>query len=164
MRFAPFQKAAIRIAEYQPQYAQDFHDLNYAWLNKYFEIEPFDRLILNDPDTHIIQQGGFVLFALEGNRVVGTCALLKHAERKYELAKMTVLDEVTGRGIGNQLITAAIEKARALGVSELVLATSDKLKAANHLYQKKGFVYTDPSVIGPLPYKRKTVVMHLNVS
>ena len=57
----------------------------------------------------------------------------------------------------------AIDKARALGANTLVLATSRLLQAANHLYESLGFQYADLSVIGPLPYKRETIVMAMKL-
>ena len=155
--------SAIEIVEYQPHYARYFRDLNYEWLEKYFEVEPYDRIVLNDPQKQIIKLGGYVFFARVEAEVVGTCALLKHTERKYELAKMGVTERFRGRGIGRRLTQAAIDKARALGADTLVLATSRLLPVANHLYESLGFQYADLSVIGPLPYKRETIVMAMEL-
>ena len=113
----------IEIIEFQPRYARHFRDLNYEWLEEYFEIEPFDRIILNDPQKQIIRRGGFVFFARTGDEIVGTCALLKHAEKKFELAKMGVTAAHRSRGVGRQLALVAIEKARLMGADTLVLAT-----------------------------------------
>jgi len=154
---------AIEIVEYQPHYARYFRDLNYEWLEKYFEVEPYDRIVLNDPQKQIIKLGGYVFFARVEAEVVGACALLKHTERKYELAKMGVTERFRGRGVGRRLTQAAIDKARALGAEKLVLATSRLLPAANHLYESLGFQYADMSVIGPLPYKRETIVMAMEL-
>jgi len=159
----PLPEMAVKIVGFQRRYARHFRDLNYEWLEKYFEVEPYDRIVLNDPQKQIINLGGYVLFARVKAEVVGTCALLKHTERKYELAKMGITERFRGRGIGRRLTQAAIDKARALGADTLVLATSKLLPAANHLYQSMGFQYADLSVIGPLPYKRETVVMALEL-
>jgi putative acetyltransferase len=152
-------QSGIEIVEFQAKYARAFRDLNYAWLEQFFSVEPYDRIVLNDPHSEIIRRGGYILFALRGHEVVGTCALLKHTEKKYELAKMAVSEEVRGQGIGKRLVVAAVEKARSIGADTLVLATSDQLVAANHLYLSSGFQHADPSLIGPLPYKRKSIVM-----
>jgi GNAT superfamily N-acetyltransferase len=149
----------IEIIEYQPRYARDFRDLNYEWLERYFEVEPYDRIVLNDPQNQVIKLGGYIFFARVGGQIVGTCALLKHTDKKYELAKMGVTERFQGRGIGRRLVQVAIETARALDAETLVLATSRLLPAANHLYESLGFGYVDNSVIGPLPYKRETIVM-----
>ena len=44
-----------------------------------------------------------------------------------------------GHGIGNRLVDACIEKARAYGYRRLVLWTNDVLAAARHIYQRAGF-------------------------
>ena len=153
----------IEIVDFHPKYASHFRDLNYEWLEKYFEIEPYDRIVLNDPQKQIIKLGGYVFIARIGRQIAGTCALLKHTDRKYELAKMGVAERFRGRGVGRCLTRAAIAKARLLGADTLVLATSRKLSAANHLYESLGFQEVDLSVIGPLPYKRESIVMAMEL-
>ena len=157
------QHSNVEIIEYQPGYARDFRDLNYEWLERYFEVEPYDRIVLNDPQNQVIKLGGYIFFARVGEEIVGTCALLKHTEKKYELAKMGVTERYQGRGIGRLLARAAIDKARSLGAETLVLATSKLLPPANQLYESMGFEYVDLSVIGPLPYKRETIVMAMKL-
>lgn len=156
-------KSNIKIIEYHRRYAEAFREINYEWLNKYFEVEPYDEIVLGDPQKHIIDRGGHILFALLDKKVVGTCALIHQTATKFELAKLGVLESAQGSGIGRMLTQAAIDKAKEIGAETLLLATSDKLKAANHLYRMFGFVETNIAEIGPLPYKRKTFVMKLNL-
>ena len=67
------------------------------------------------PDTSsgvapiFVEPGGQIFFALLGGKAVGTCALIPHGPRIYELAKMAVSEELRGRGIGGDLLAAAIE-------------------------------------------------------
>jgi putative acetyltransferase len=154
----------IRIIEFKSKYARQFREINRAWLEEYFEVEPYDQIVLDDPQGQIIALGGYVFFALVGGDVVGTCALLKHTERKYELAKMGVRKQYRGQGIGRRLTEAAIEKVRSLGADTLILATSNNLEAANRLYHSMGFHQVDVAEIGPLPYKRKSIVFRMNLS
>jgi putative acetyltransferase len=153
----------IEIVGFRPQYARHFRDINTEWLEKYFSVEPYDRIVLNDPRKHILERGGRILFARVDDEFAGTCALLKHTENKYELAKMGVLERFQDLGVGRKLIEAAIDEARSLGATTLVLATSKLLDSANRLYQSMGFLYVDSSVIGPLPYERETVAMSLDL-
>jgi putative acetyltransferase len=156
-------KVEVEIVEFKPKYAKYFHDINVGWLEAYFEVEPYDRIVLEDPYGQIIAHGGQVFFAKVEGVVVGTCAIIKHTDLKYELAKMGVLEESRGLGVGRLLALAAIEKARILGATTLVLATSKKLEAANKLYRSLGFVTVDRSQIGPLPYHRESIVMALSL-
>lgn len=159
----PKRASEVEIVEFKPKYARFFESINRAWLEEYFEIEPYDRIVLGDPQGEIIGRGGCVLFAKSGEDIIGACALLKHADAKYELAKMGVAKSHRGKGVGRQLALAVIERARRLGADTLVLATSPKLTAANALYHNLGFHEVDLLEIGPLPYKRRSIVMCLRL-
>jgi len=153
----------VDVIDYQPRYKDYFRDINYEWLERYFHIEPYDRVILSDPEKHILSHGGLVLFGRLDGEVVGTCALLKHTEVKYELAKLGVIESARGQRVGSGLIEAAIDRARGMGAERLVLATSVRLKVANKLYEKYGFRRVAFGEIGPLPYSRETIVMALDL-
>jgi putative acetyltransferase len=153
----------VEIIDWAPRYAGYFRDLNYEWLEKYFTVEPYDRIVLGDPAKQVIGRGGHIFFALIDHQVVGTCALIKQTDLKYELAKMGVTERCQGRGIGALLVRTAIKKTESLGANKLVLATSTKLARANRLYERFGFRPVDFSEIGPLPYQRTTIVMALNL-
>ncbi len=154
----------IDICEYSPAMKKYFKSLNYEWLKKYFAIEKIDDKILSDPNSIIVKTGGAVLFARIDNKVVGTCALIRHRNGAYELAKMAVTKKYQGRGIGRKLLLAVIDKAKAFGASELYLRTNAKLKAANHLYRTFGFTKSalDPFVEGE--YERSTFAMKLELT
>lgn len=164
MTSRPEQSKKIEILEFKPKYARVFEEINRAWLEEYFEVEPYDQIVLNDPHGQIIAHGGHVFFARVEGEIVGTCALLKHTELKYELAKMGVLKPFRGHGVGRKLTEAAIQKARLIGADTLILATSRSLQAANDLYHSMGFQEVDISEIGPLPYKRKSIVLSLRLT
>ena len=151
----------IKIVDFHRKYADDFRDINYEWLEEFFTIEPYDRIVLEYPQKNVLDMGGHILFAVVADQVLGTCALLKHSPTMYELAKLGVRKSARGRGVGRQLINAAIGKAHHLGAGRLVLTTSKLLKAANKLYEDVGFRHTDEPLAGPLPYKRETMVMDL---
>ena len=154
----------VEIIEFEPAHAKRFRDLNYEWLNEYFEVEPFDEIVLSNPEKQVLAHGGFIFLARVGSEIVGTCALLRHTENRYELAKMAVTREYRGQGIGRRLAEAAIQKMREMKVGSLVLATSKLLKPANMLYESLGFRYVPMAEIGPIPYKRHTVAMELLLS
>ena len=156
-------ESSIEIIEYEPRYAGYFRDFNYEWLEEYFEVEPYDRIVLNDPQKQIIRLGGYVFFARWGGDIAGTCALIRHTDYKYELAKLAVTRSFRRHGVGRRLVGAAIDKARSLDAKTLVLTTSEVLTNANRLYQDMGFEFTDLAEIGPLPYKRKTVAMKMEL-
>ena len=118
----------IEIVDFKIEHASAFKELNYRWINKFFEIEESDRKMLENPQAYIIDNGGAVLIALENDQVVGTCALVKMKEANtYELAKMAVDENFQNKGIGYLLGQATIEKARSMDAVKLFLETNGKL-------------------------------------
>ena len=130
----------IEIIAFEPSLAKEFKDLNIAWLKKYFEVEPADEKVLNDPQKEIINKGGFIFFAKSGNTVAGTVSLLKLKEDVFELAKMGVAESLQGKKIGNLLMEYCIDFAKKLDATKLVLYSNRKLLPALHLYKKFGFI------------------------
>ena len=137
----PVLNAIPTIVEYEAAYAHHFARLNRVWIEKFFYLEQEDLRVLGDPQK-IIDDGGFIFFALVGEKVVGTCALLKVDGNNFELVKMAVDEAYRGHGLGRLLLEASIEKARAQGARELRLETNSVLKAAVRLYHRMGFVET----------------------
>ena len=66
----------IELVTWRPELAADFARLNRAWLELYFTVEPLDEEYLGDPEGHIIAPGGEIFFALDGDEVIGTCAMI----------------------------------------------------------------------------------------
>jgi len=131
--------AEIRIVDYDPRWRADFARLNIDWLERYFEVEPIDREVLSDPETHILTDGGRVLFAVDDGRAVGTVALKHEGAGVYELTKMAVEPACQGRGIGRLLLQGAIDAYGAMGGRELFLESNSRLAAALSLYESAGF-------------------------
>jgi putative acetyltransferase len=134
----------IRIVDFDPCWRDDFARLNVDWLERWFVVEPIDREVLGDPETHILTDGGRVLFALlrgeDGNeRAVGTVALKHEGEGVYELTKMAVEEGHRGVGIGRLLMDGALAAFHASGGRELFLESSSKLGPALALYESVGF-------------------------
>ena len=75
----------------------------------------------------------------EQGRIVATVALLRIDETTCELRKMYALPDQRGRGLGRQLLTLALDKARQSGFKRVVLETASPLHEAIGLYQRFGF-------------------------
>lgn len=148
-----------QILKYSDLYKEDIKRLNYEWLEKYFEIEPIDVKVLSDPQTEILDKGGHILFAKEGDEIAGTVALLKVNDKLYEVGRMAVNERFQGKKIGQQLLAACIDKAREIGAEKLYLVSNTKLLTALSIYRKFGFAEV------PLPqnsvYKRANIKMEL---
>jgi len=152
----------VEIIEYAPAYKEHFKSLNLEWIERYFTVEDADRKALDDPEQYILQKGGYVFFARDGEEIVGTCALIKHDSETYELAKMGVTEKARGKQIGKRLGLAVIEKARSVGAKSIILETNDKLQPALALYRNLSFVMQNPAKKSQ--YQRANVFMKLDLS
>lgn len=147
------------IIRFKEEYATDFAELNYEWLNKYFTIEPHDTEMLEQPKEYIIDKGGEIFFAKIDNVVVGTVALIKIKDDYFELAKMAVTDKYKGYKIGHELMQVVIIYAKENGIKTLMLESNRKLKPALHLYEKFGFKEIHTNLDSP--YARADIKMEL---
>jgi GNAT superfamily N-acetyltransferase len=75
-------------------------------------------------------------------KIIGTTAVrnLKEFDSTCELKRMYVLNDFRRLGLGQKLLEIAIDFAKRVGYSRMVLDSSKILYAARALYLKKGFV------------------------
>jgi putative acetyltransferase len=135
----------IEIIDYSGEYANDFRDLNLEWLDKYNLTESHDLEVINHPKEAILDRGGHIFLAREGNKIIGTAGLANEGDSVYELVKMTVAPEFRGKGISKMLIEKCLEKARELKAKKVFLYSNSQLQTAISLYKKYGFVHVDAS-------------------
>jgi GNAT superfamily N-acetyltransferase len=151
----------VQIVAYAPTHRLAFRDLNRAWIQRYFTLEPHDHEMLDAPEDYILTPGGHILMAEIDAEPVGTVALIREADDRYELAKMAVAEGRQGLGIGRLLGEAAIAKARALGAKRLVLESNRRLAPALALYRSLGFV--EVPVPADTPYARADIRMEMTL-
>lgn len=157
-RVRALETAELRVVPFAPQLREHFYRLNAEWLAKYFKIEPIDHAVLSEPEKHILAPGGSILFALVGDEVVGTCALMPDGPGVYELTKMAVTGGHQGLGIGRRLMEAAIAEFHRLGGKELFLESQRRLQPALKLYESVDFEM-QPGVKPGSHYQRADVYM-----
>jgi len=152
--------ADLVIVAYEPRYKEAFYQLNKAWIDRYFTMEPKDHETLGHPERNILEPGGHILVALTGGKPVGVCALLVSDRPgcRFELGKMGVAPEAQGRGIGRALCLAALETARRHGARKVYLESNTILEPAIRLYRSLGFRDVDA---GASPYKRSNIQMEV---
>lgn len=152
----------IEIVGYAPIYKDAFKRLNEEWIEKHFVMEEADHKVLDHPEEQIISKGGHILFAVRGELVAGTCAIIKsnHQTFEFDLAKMGVDPRYRGNGIGFKLGVAAIQKAKELGAKNVFLESNTLLAPAINLYKKLGFVefHGEPSL-----YERADIQMMMEL-
>lgn len=146
----------MELRENHYQHLGDFVRLNEEWITKYFAIEEADRALAANP-RRVIDDGGYIFSLSLQDDVVGVCALFNKGNGVYELARMAVSGAHQGRGYGNLLILACLNKLAAINATRVYLVSNTRLAAAIALYRKHGFVTI---MQGPHPvYARADIVM-----
>lgn len=148
----------MEIISYEDRYHEAFRVLNLEWLDHYNLTESHDLMVLDDPRGTIIDRGGYIWLAKEGEEIVGTAALMKEHEGVYELAKMAVSTPWRGKGISKLLITTCLNKAKDIGATRLILFSNHQLLTALRLYEKFGFQHID---VVDSPFETADVKMEL---
>jgi putative acetyltransferase len=151
----------VAVVPFRPELAAAFASLNRDWIERFFRLEPTDLEVLGDPEGAIIEPGGQVFFALDGDVPVGTVAAARVSETVFELAKMAVAPSHQGRGLGERLGRAAIDFAWGAGARLLFLETNSRLSTAVRLYERLGFTHAVPP--HPSQYARADVYMELRL-
>lgn len=152
----------IEIFPYDPQYADKFKELNTAWLEKYFWVEPHDEEVLGKPEKYILSPGGNIFFVREHEEIIGTVALMKIDEGVFELTKMAVTPKAQGKKIGQKLMQYTLDFARKQGWKTLIIYSNRKLENAIYIYKKFGFI--EIPIEDNNPYARGDIKMKLRLS
>lgn len=124
--------------------------------------EEEDRLVGEDPHKYYVETGGALFFALQNEQTVGMVAVRNLGGGDYEFAKLVVLEEARGRGLGHALVQRCIEFVREQEGKRLYLQSSRVLKVALYMYEKMGFVETEPPA-GMEVLDRTEVVMVMEI-
>ena len=146
------------VVPYRLAHAQAWRQLNEDWIEEGgFTLEAKDKAVLSDPQSTILDKGGYIFIVEDPNgQAVGCCAIQKMDDGGYELAKMTVSPSARGLGLSKILMQSCEDKARELGASRLYLETNSGLKPALKLYESFGFTYLPAR---ETPYARADVFM-----
>ncbi len=151
----------INIVPFTTELAPHFGALNLAWVSKYFTVEPWDELVLLQPQMYVINKGGAIYFATIDNEVVGTFALIVTGDKEYELSKMAVAEQHRGKKIGNVMLAFCLQEAKQLGAEKLILFSNTVLQPAIHLYKKFGFKEVP---LGNSTYVRSDIKMEIDLT
>lgn len=138
----PFSKRVpeqVKVETFCGARAKDFEKLNLGWLEPMFQVQDYDKKLLQDPKAYIIDKGGEILFAIDGSETIGTVALIPHSKDSLELSKLVVIDSYKGWSIGNLLMEKSIAYAKKNHFKEIIILTNSKLKTAISLYQNFDF-------------------------
>lgn len=96
------------------------------------------------------QPNGTVLFAVEGDRILGCVAMRPITKLICEMKRLYVRAEARGGGLGRKLAVAISDDARSKGYLHLRLDTLPDMHAAQALYASMGFTPVAPYVYNPI--------------
>lgn len=135
------QPANYTITDFQPVHQPAFRHLYHEWFVSIFHqpTEPHDDFVLTQPEKAILQKGGAILVAVENSEVAGFVALKRMDAVEMELTKMFIRPESRGKGLGEVLCRAILERAATLGAVSVILYSHSSLQNALALYRKLGF-------------------------
>ena len=150
----------VIVTDFLSQYSNEFYKLNKAWIEESWVLEDSDKKDLLNPDK-IVENGGQVFFALEDKIAIGTVAMIKSSNDRFELAKMTVQEDFRGKGIANMLMDECLKFAKQNNAREIFLISNDSLIIARNLYDKYGFKEVK---LDSQKYDRGNVKMSLKIT
>jgi ribosomal protein S18 acetylase RimI-like enzyme len=94
---------------------------------------------------------GCLLFAEDGEHVLGCIALRQLEPGLGEVKRMYVRPAHRGRGVARALIERLLDFAVEAGYARLRLDTLESMTAARNLYEGLGFTRIDPYYHNPIP-------------
>jgi putative acetyltransferase len=125
------------IVPFGPGHADGFRSLVADTLREFgFELDAELDRDLDDPTATYAA----LWVAVEDDEVVGSVALRELGEGAVELKRMYLRPDQRGRGLGRNLLTLALDWARTNDVDVIRLDTSERMVAAQRLYEAYGFV------------------------
>ena len=150
----------ISIIGFNKKYSKQFFLLNKAWIEESWHLEDSDKKDLLNPGK-IVKNGGQVFFALVNQNAIGTVAMIKSLDDRFELAKMTIEESFRGKGIANMLMDECLKFAKQNNAKEIFLISNDSLIIARNLYDKYGFKEVK---LDSQKYDRGNVKMSLKIT
>jgi ribosomal protein S18 acetylase RimI-like enzyme len=100
-------------------------------------------LVVRDGDGRVV---GSVALVLEGD-----FAEVVESEDEAGFRMLVVDPAAQGRGIGELLVSACLDRARAAGKRRMVISTDPRMTAAHRLYQRLGFTRLPERDWSPMP-------------
>ena len=70
---------------------------------------------------------------------------------ELEFRMLAVSERARGRGVGETLVRAVLDRAREAGATHVVLSSSEKMPAAHRLYERLGFTRLPERDWSPVP-------------
>jgi DNA-binding MarR family transcriptional regulator/predicted GNAT family N-acyltransferase len=155
---------AVVLIEFNEEHREAFQNLNISWLNEFLEVSQYDQGVLSKPDLEILSTGGMIRMLAYDNEIIGCFAIRPQDAKACELLKFTVRKDFRGKGLGEYMLSHAIDLASESGYKTILLFTHKDLKVANKLYLKAGFTELDAYPGFTDKTGRPSILMKLNIN
>ena len=106
---------------------------------------------------------GQIWLAERDDRLVGCTAIALREGSRGQLRWVVVDPLERGRGLGKQLVNAALQYCREQSCDSVFLETTDGLKESQTLYEKLGFTVTSETVADIWDGPRPLVIMEMRL-
>jgi GNAT superfamily N-acetyltransferase len=103
----------------------------------------FEPYVARPLADFVLSGSGRLWVAEDGDRMVGSIALVDAEDGVGQLRWFLVVPEARGTGLGRRLLDAALAYARERGLSRIFLWSFADLTAALRLYERAGFKVTE---------------------
>lgn len=130
---------SVAVRPGHPAEARDLLEASHALMNRQFPSESNHYLsieALAAPDVRF--------FVAEADGPALGCGALKLRDGYGEVKSMFTAEGARGRGVGDAVLAAVLQAARAEGLPMVRLETGDSLHAAHRLYERHGFLLCGP--------------------
>ena len=111
--------------------------------------QEFDKELTGLPGAYAPPDGRLYL-AVEGMRPAGCSGIKKISPELCELKRLYVCPLFRGKGIGRQLVLAAVKDAREIGYKKMRLDSLPSMRRALDLYRSMGFKPIEPFYDNPV--------------
>ncbi len=119
------------------------------WLDMDLSYRGFDAEMDEFERIYTLPSGMFFV-AEAGSELAGCAGLLRHTDKTAELKRLYVREAFRGLSLGETLVTSVIRKAKTLRFSTLVLDSVPQTRFAQRIYERLGFVETEPYYENPV--------------
>jgi putative acetyltransferase len=131
-------------------------------IDSYFDPGAYEAELQSLPGPYGYPKGALLVAESDG-RIVGCVALKPLGKGTCEMKRLFVDPAGHGRGFGDALARAIVERAKALGYSKMMLDTGPLQVEAQTLYRKLGFRFVAPYYEVSPELRRWLVFMELDL-
>ena len=121
----------------------DRHASDRAMIDSYFDGPAFEAELRSLPAVYAPPAGALLVAHAEGH-VIGCVALKGMGNGRCEMKRLFVARSAHGRGAGEALARATVDRAKELGHTRMMLDTGPRQIEAQRLYHKLGFRNVGP--------------------